>query len=115
MTAPESINAPHPSAARELLASARHYFGPHAALLALALIAVGAGIAFNWSWLVAAGIAPVLVSALPCVVMCALGLCMNKMMGGGCAAESNASAPAQPERQSADSEMNNPSSREPAG
>ena len=35
-----------------------------------------AGIALNWSWLVAAGIAPILLSTLPCLVMCGLGLCM---------------------------------------
>ncbi|WP_292115156.1 hypothetical protein [Mesorhizobium sp.] len=40
---------------------------------------VVAGLTLNWSWLVAAGIAPVLLSVLPCVAMCALGLCMNRM------------------------------------
>ena len=35
-----------------------------------------AGIALNWSWLVAAGIAPILLSTLPCLVMCGLGVCM---------------------------------------
>ena len=40
--------------------------------------------AFNWSWLAAAGIAPLLLTALPCVAMCALGLCMNKVTGGSC-------------------------------
>jgi hypothetical protein len=38
-----------------------------------------AGAAFNWGWLVAIGIAPLLIAVLPCVAMCALGLCMNKM------------------------------------
>ena len=32
---------------------------------------------FNWGWLVAAGIAPLLLSAGPCLAMCALGLCMK--------------------------------------
>lgn len=108
MTAPESINAPHASPARDLLAAARPYFGRPTAVLAVAIVAVGAGLLFNWSWLVAAGIAPVLVSALPCVLMCALGLCMNKMIGGGCAQESKASA--QPEEQPRGGEVNNPSS-----
>ncbi|WP_192359125.1 hypothetical protein [Mesorhizobium mediterraneum] len=44
-------------------------------------IIVVAGLAFNWVWLVAAGIAPLLLSVLPCVAMCALGLCMNRMTG----------------------------------
>ncbi|MDX8491673.1 hypothetical protein RFN29_08785 [Mesorhizobium sp. VK22B] len=43
-----------------------------------------AGLAFNWSWLVAAGIAPALLSLLPCVAMCALGLCMNRMTARSC-------------------------------
>jgi hypothetical protein len=42
-----------------------------------------AGIAFNWSWLVAAGIAPILLAVLPCAVMCGLGLCMNRLFSGG--------------------------------
>ncbi|RVH28084.1 hypothetical protein CN211_25985 [Sinorhizobium meliloti] len=37
------------------------------------------GLAFNWNWLVAAGVAPPLLSVLPCLAMCALGLCMNRM------------------------------------
>ena len=51
------------------------------------LLAAGvalSGIAFNWTWLSAIGVAPVLVAVLPCVVMCGLGLCMNKVMGGKC-------------------------------
>lgn len=44
-------------------------------LIAASVIAVGA--ALNWSWLVAAGIAPVLLAVLPCLAMCGLGLCMN--------------------------------------
>lgn len=50
--------------------------------LALAAILVTAGLAFNWSWLVAVGVGPVLITALPCVAMCALGLCMNRGNGG---------------------------------
>lgn len=53
-------------------------------LLILAVLALAGGMALNWSWLVAAGIAPILIAALPCLVMCGLGLCMNKMTGGTC-------------------------------
>ena len=70
-------------------------------LLLLAAIALSGGAAFNWSWLVAAGIAPLIVTALPCVAMCALGLCANKMMGKSCATEGAAEKP------------NGPSTREP--
>jgi len=45
-------------------------------LVALGAGVLLAGIALNWSWLVAAGIAPILLSTLPCLVMCGLGLCM---------------------------------------
>lgn len=37
-----------------------------------------AGVAFNWSWLAAAGIAPLLIGILPCAAMCALHLCSKK-------------------------------------
>ncbi|MEX2647911.1 MAG: hypothetical protein WD673_02735 [Alphaproteobacteria bacterium] len=46
--------------------------------LALAAILVAAGLAFNWGWLVAIGVAPILLTALPCLAMCALGLCMKR-------------------------------------
>jgi len=38
---------------------------------------VAAGVALNWSWLVAVGVAPLILSFGPCAAMCALGLCMN--------------------------------------
>lgn len=41
---------------------------------ALALIA---GAALNWSWLVAAGVAPLILAIAPCAVMCGLGFCMT--------------------------------------
>jgi len=54
----------------------RYYLGNRWALLALGAGVLFAGSALNWSWLVAAGIAPILLSTLPCLVMCGLGLCM---------------------------------------
>jgi|APThiThiocy_ev2_2_1041544.scaffolds.fasta_scaffold03788_7 hypothetical protein len=48
-------------------------------LILLAILGLTLGVAFNWSWLVAIGVAPLLLSALPCLAMCALGLCMNRM------------------------------------
>ena len=55
---------------------ARYYLGNRWVLVALGAGVLLAGIALNWSWLVAAGIAPILLSTLPCLVMCGLGLCM---------------------------------------
>ena len=43
-------------------------------------LAGGAGaLVLGWDWLVAAGVASIIVAAAPCLVMCALGLCMNRM------------------------------------
>jgi hypothetical protein len=54
--------------------------GQHRLLLggaALALLA--SGFAWQWSWLVAIGVAPLLIGTAPCLAMCALGLCMHRM------------------------------------
>ena len=48
-------------------------------LLAIFAIAIGLTATFSWGWLVAAGIAPILLAAAPCAAMCALGLCMSGM------------------------------------
>ena len=45
---------------------------------------MGGGMALNWRWLTAIGLAPVLVSLAPCAVMCGLGLCMKGGSGGKC-------------------------------
>lgn len=52
--------------------------------LTVAAVTLIVGAAFNWSWLVAAGIAPVMLALAPCVAMCALHLCSNKESEGGC-------------------------------
>jgi len=62
----------------------RHYLSNRKALAVLAVAVVGAGLALNWSWLVAAGVAPILLALAPCAAMCALGLCMNKTGGKSC-------------------------------
>jgi hypothetical protein len=46
-------------------------------------IALGTGVGPNWSWLVAPGIAPAILTALPCPVMCGAGLCVNRLIGAG--------------------------------
>ncbi len=40
------------------------------------MLSVAFGVAFNWSWLVAVGVAPLILAVLPCVAMCGLGLYM---------------------------------------
>jgi len=42
-------------------------------------VAGGAGaLTLGWDWLVAAGLASIIIAVAPCLVMCALGLCMNR-------------------------------------
>ena len=53
-------------------------------LMILVAVLIIATLVFSKDWLVAAGLAPILIAMLPCLVMCGLGLCMNKMTGGSC-------------------------------
>ena len=79
------------SLSRDLLYALRYYLGNRRGLLVLAGLVIASGLALNWSWLAAVGIAPILISLLPCLAMCALGLCMNRSGSKSCsAAESNA-------------------------
>ena len=96
MNATEPAGTATPSLGRELLLAARYYLGGRRGLLILGAVAVVVGLVSSWGWLVAAGVAPLLLSVLPCVAMCALGLCMHRMSGGPQAAERDASAQPDP-------------------
>jgi hypothetical protein len=72
---------------QDLLYALRYYLGGRRAWLAIAALAGLGGLVLNWSWLVAVGVAPLLLAILPCAAMCALGLCMNRMTGGSCGSE----------------------------
>jgi hypothetical protein len=85
MTISRSRNGTDRSINYELSDVARYYLGGRRGVLVLAIIVAPAGIGFSWNWLIAAGIAPVVVAVLPCLVMCGLGLCMNKLLGKSCA------------------------------
>jgi hypothetical protein len=85
MTTTRSTKTTETPLARDLFYAARYYLGGRRGLIIFAGLALIAGLAMNWSWLVAAGIAPILISALPCAAMCALGLCMNRAGGKSCA------------------------------
>lgn len=77
MTLQQSTSTAAPPRGRDVLSAARYYLGNRWALLGLGSLAVIAGLSFGgWGWLVAAGLAPVILSTLPCLVMCALGVCM---------------------------------------
>lgn len=76
MTLPRTTATAEPSLGRDVLNAARYYLGNRWALLALGSLAVIAGLSFGgWGWLVAAGLAPVILSTLPCLVMCGFGVC----------------------------------------
>src|SRR5712691_5898050 len=82
MTVPQSTTrTADASLWRDGLHIARYYLGNRWVLLVLGGLVLVAGIGLNWGWLVAAGLAPVLLSTLPCLVMCALGLCMMGRSG----------------------------------
>jgi hypothetical protein len=81
---------------RDVALAVRSYLSGRRGLLVLAAIVLIAGLALNWSWLVAAGIAPVLLALAPCAVMCAAGLCMNRMSGQSYAAETRSQKTAEP-------------------
>jgi predicted membrane-bound mannosyltransferase len=76
MTTPTITQRQDSSLTRDAFHAARYYLWRPRVLLTLAAIAIVAGLALNWSWLVAAGLAPILISTLPCLVMCAFGVCM---------------------------------------
>jgi hypothetical protein len=84
MNSPETATATKPSLAQDWLAALRYWLGGPRGLIALAVVLLVAAMALNWSWLVAVGIAPLLVAFAPCAAMCALGLCASRMVGKSC-------------------------------
>ena len=84
MTATNSLPAEPKSLWRNLPQAARHYLSGRRGWIALAIVAIGGGLVLNWSWLVAIGVAPFLITLLPCAAMCALGLCMHRGAKGSC-------------------------------
>ena len=87
MNSPETVSATKPSLGHDWLDALRYWLRGRNGVIALIVLAVVIGAALNWSWLVAVGIAPLLITVLPCAAMCALGLCMSKMAGGSCSTE----------------------------
>jgi hypothetical protein len=49
-------------------------------VVGLTVLAV-AGVVFRWHWLVALGLASIVLSVVPCLMMCALGLCAYRVLG----------------------------------
>lgn len=77
MSLSESTKTKETSLTRDVLYAARYYLGNQWALLILIGLAAAIGLYFGgWGWLVAAGLAPIVLSLLPCTVMCVFGVCM---------------------------------------
>jgi hypothetical protein len=77
MTDVRSSATSNTSLSREALYAARYYLGNRWGLIALIVLVAALGLYFGgWGWLVAAGLAPIILSTLPCLVMCGLGVCM---------------------------------------
>ena len=53
----------------------RPWIGNRWVLVGAGLAVVGSGLALGWDWLTAVGAAPLILSAAPCLVMCAVGAC----------------------------------------
>jgi hypothetical protein len=54
----------------------RSWIGDCRVLVVAGLAVTGTGLGLGWDWLTAVGVAPLIVSTAPCLIMCALGLCM---------------------------------------
>lgn len=80
MRALQDTNLTRPSRTAELAGRLGRYFTGRTGLLVLGGTAATLGLGLNWSWLAAAGITPIIVGLLPCAAMCALGLCMPRLM-----------------------------------
>ena len=76
MTVPTRTSTGEASFGRDVLKAADYYLNNRWAVLTLVSLVVIPAIFFNgWEWLVAAGVAPVILSTLPCLVMCGFGVC----------------------------------------
>jgi len=90
MSSPETADATKPSLAQDWLYAVRYWLRGPKGIAVVVVSALVLGAALNWSWLVGVGIAPLLLTVLPCAVMCGLGLCMNRITGGSCSTSSSA-------------------------
>ena len=90
MSSPETAGATRRSLTQDWLFALRYWLRGPRGLAALVLSSLVIAAALNWSWLVAVGIAPLVLTVLPCAVMCGLGLCMNKITGNSCSTSSSA-------------------------
>lgn len=72
------------SLTNDIVAWIRFHLSGRRGLTILLIPVAITGITLNWSWLVSSDVLPILITVLPCLVMCGLGLCMNRITGGSC-------------------------------
>ena len=86
MDAIDSPQTGQPSLTQDILSLLRYWLTSRTGLIIGAIVLVVGGLALGWGWVVALGIAPIILSLAPCAVMCALGMCM---MGKGMSGQSS--------------------------
>ena len=74
-----NINSPQPVLTSFVSTTVRSVLGYRFGMLAIVAGVIGLSAYSSWGWLVALGLAPLLISVAPCVAMCALGLCSMGM------------------------------------
>jgi len=62
---------------------------PRAAWIGMAVALAGAGVWLGRDWLAVAGVLPILITTLPCLAMCLLGLCASGRHGKSCGRHGN--------------------------
>ena len=92
MTISDSTTTTNGQKANRLLDRIRQALTVRRALWFAAALAAALGLTLRWNWLVAAGVAPILVSLLPCAAMCALGFCAHKAISPAPAKQSKIDA-----------------------
>ncbi|SRR5260370_111249 len=71
---PSAVSSAWPSkTARDLI---RSCIASRWGLIISGTAIVVVGLALGWNWLTAVGLAPLIISVAPCLIMCALGMCM---------------------------------------
>lgn len=73
---PQIVRAPMNANAGERV---RSWLTSPRGLLLVGIAVIAAGLALGWNWVVALGLAPIVLALAPCALMCALGMCMMGM------------------------------------
>ena len=99
----DEVTATRARAAREVSARGWRMPGKRQVLVGLGVVGAIAGVVLGWPWLAAAGLAPLLLSVLPCVAMCALGMCAIRFGQKSCQSASGSAQTGNPGKTAPDS------------